>query len=789
MKMKNLRRFTLFLGLCLLFQDAVPVAAALQQENNSSYPISELTDPVPELEKIDEVVIDEIEFKKARVQDAVRVLSELANVNIVATEEAGNAMVSLFVRKLTVEQIVDAICRISGLWFRHNEKSDIYLIMTTDEYKKDIVVFRDEPTRMFKLKYLNVGIAARTVADLFGERVQLMGKADRHYGDDFTVESSYSKFSESIDEGTMDEDGDDDDDEDNDSTNRQRQSSKDVSLDKVDLTTGQIDLLESMAKQQIRAVADGMVGRISQRAEAPIYVTVNRLHNMLFVRTSDENAMKEIAQIIEDSDQQVPEVLLEMKVLEVQLTDQFESAFDISNLSGTTETGSSDGHAINPLNTSASSVTSSLTSSGNFGVMEGSTLVFQALSSQLRVRLQLLEEDNNIKALATPMLLAANNHPARLFIGEETVLTTGFESQDVEVTSGDDVTITSYPVPVTEVKDIGNTLTILPSINADRSVVMRLVHENSTVETNGASIPLLVGSNIEQVAVDTINTSTLEATVLAQDGMTVAVGGMMRTTKSRSESKVPILGDIPLLGFFFKDINDIEVKTELVLLITPHVLSAPSQGEEVTKHRLGELMDHPNEIDMYLASMEEQRQQLQRRHLSARIIGDDIEQRVSEIPAGAVDTVVVQPEKEDKPKQPPQSEDISVISGLEKSFIELIRVAAKQVRRPFLMRQPKGHVKPVALLALGQPQLFEGNILVTKPTASWTNGMHYVTAIEVFNRTQQSASVDVKKLIKPWMAATLERQQLAPAGMDGSSTYLYLISEKSFEKALQSEEN
>lgn len=717
------------------------------------------------------IILDEIEFKKARVQDAVRVISELTDVNIVATEEAGNAIVSLFVKRLSVEDIIDSICRIAGLWYRYNPKSGIYIVMTTTEYQRDIVVFKNEPTKMFKLKYLNVGIAARTIADLFGDRVELLGKANRHLGDDYKLTSLNTNFAEDYDDGEMDtDDSDTDENDDNDNgSNRSRISSNSrQEYSKSELSTGQIDLLEDLTKKQLQAVTEGLVSQVVQRADTPIYVTVNRLHNMLFVRTSDNKAMEQIAQIIEDSDLQVPEVLLEMKVLEVQLTDQFQSAFDISNLSGTTETGSSDGHSINPLNTSASSVTSSLTSAGNFGIMEGSTLVFQALSDNIRVRLQLLEQNNNITALATPMLLAANNHAARLFIGEETVITTGFEAQDVEVTSGDDITITSYPVPVTEVQSIGNTLTILPSINADGTVVMRLLHENSTVEKEGGTIPLLVGSNVEQVAIDTINTSTLEATVLAHDGMTVAVGGMMRTSTIKSESKVPVLGDIPLLGFFFKEINDLDIKTELVLLITPHILRKPSDGEAVTQHRMSDLLDHPNRLDAYLDSMPEQRAAIQQQRLSATIIGEDVVQKKLQL-----DPVV--------------QEETTTLSGQEKAFIDLIRVAAQQRHTPFLLRRPKGRITPVTLLSLGQSQIFQDPSIITKADASWSNGLHYVTAIKVINRSSSSKTLDVGSMIQSWHAATLEQQALAPMGEEGDSTYLYLISDQKFEKAVRGE--
>lgn len=702
----------------------------------------------PGAARAEAISVKELEFKKTKVQDAVRVISELTGVNIVATTAAGEKQITFFIRNLSVADIVDSLCRIAGLWYRYNSKTGTFLIMTTEEYGRDIVVFRNEPVRAFKLKYLNVGIAARTIADLFGERVLLEAKANRYLGDDYKVGAAQGAFAENIDEGIIDDEDDDDDDDSSSSSSsskerseKKRDSASQKKMDAADLTAARLALLEEMQKRQPQMISESSLGQVSKQQQEPtIYVTINRMHNMLFVRTSDEKAMEEIARIIEESDLQVPEVLLEMKVLEVQLTDEFQSAFDLSTISGNQKTGPDDGHTTNPLNPSASSVGSTLLGSGNYGVMENSTMVFQVLSGNLRMRLQLLEAEGNISSIATPMLLAANNHPAKLFIGEETVLTTGFTAEAVDVSdSGSTVTrVTTVPVPETETRSVGNTLSILPSINADRSVVMRIVHENSSVVDNGGKIPVLLGGTVQYVNIDTVNSSTLEGTVLAQDGMTVAVGGMMRRSKSNTQSKVPVLGDIPLLGFFFREEEKADVKTELVLLITPHVLSAPSQGEAITRQRLNKLTSHPNEMDLYFDELDRSRE-------TARGAAGGKE-----------------------------------IDGLNQSFIELTRVAAKQVRMTLLLRKPEGSVKPVHLPALGEVALFPLKGVRVTPMAAWHNGFHYITALKVENTTRSEVVLDVGTMRGTWNAATLETQQLAPAGREGDFTYLYLISEQPF---------
>lgn len=705
--------------------------------------------------KLDSVVIKELEFKNATVQDAVRIISELSGVSIVATGAAGREQVTFFVKNLSVADIVDSLCRIAGLWYRQSPKSGVYILMTADEYQKDIVVFRNEPTQMFKLRYLNVSIAAKTIADLFGERVMLDTKANTFEGDDFKIRTLDKNLTDNSDDTNSSSSDDTNDDSDSSSsqnstsTNRNRslqQSLRQGAAEKdTKLTTGQLSALEGLTKKDLQTVSEALFGQVAKRTEAPIYININRMHNILFVRTADEKAMEEIARVVRQSDLQAPEVLLEMKVLEVQLTDEFQSAFDISTISDGKQTGPDDGQAVNPLNSSASSVGSTLLGMGNSSLMSNPSMVFQALSGTLRARLQLLASKNNLRTLATPMLLAANNHPARLFIGQEMVLTTGFTSQQVQVSSGTNVIVNTVPLAETEVRSIGNTLTILPSINADRSVVMRIIHENSSVEADGGKIPVVVGTAVQNVAIDTVNTAKLEGTVMAQDGLTVAVGGMMRTTKSESNRRVPVLGDIPLLGMLFRDQQESEIKTELVLLITPHVLSAPEQGEAVTRRRLGELTEHPNGVDAYLDNLDKER-----------------------LATGQAS---------------PPGPAAGAVSGLEMSFVDLVRVAVRQVRQPFLFRQPQGNVRPVSMGGTGAVPLFRSLGVQCTPVAAWENGFQHVTAVKVENATDVPLPLNVGDLFGDWRAATLENPALAPRGTAGSVTYLYLISDGSFDQS------
>jgi len=226
--------------------------------------------------------------------------------------------------------------------------------------------------------------------------------------------------------------------------------------------------------------------------------------------------------------------------------------------------------------------------SGNFA-LEPSTLVYQFLNDRIRARIQLLQRDNRTDVISTPVLLASNNRPARIFVGEERVLVTGVESDIITPADGATTVVIE---PQTEIRDVGTTLVIVPKINADRTVTMFVAHDSSSVNFNSATIPIVTDGGVSDFPIDTVDTAVVEATIVGKDGLTVALGGLIRTEVIDSEDKVPFFGDLPVLGFFFRRDEQIRAKRELILLITPRVLFTPEEGERVSRERMDGLSRH-----------------------------------------------------------------------------------------------------------------------------------------------------------------------------------------------------
>src|SRR5690606_8262893 len=116
---------------------------------------------------------------------------------------------------------------------------------------------------------------------------------------------------------------------------------------------------------------------------------------------------------------------------------------------------------------------------------------------------------------------------------------------------------------------------------------LRIVQDVSSVNQGGTVLPVPDGQGgVTGFAVDTVDTANLQGTVVAQDGRTLAVGGLIRTELIDRQEGIPYLMDLPLVGWLFGETVRAEERRELVLLITPHVLMTPAEGEARSRARL-----------------------------------------------------------------------------------------------------------------------------------------------------------------------------------------------------------
>ena len=561
--------------------------------------------------------ISELDLRSSTIVDAVRMVAELSGLNIIATEEAGKKLVTVYLQNVDAINAIDSIVRAANLFYREDSKTKTIRIMTAEEYQDDIVIRRDDVTKVFTLLHPNALGVASSIQDLYGQRVRLN---IRMIDDDILLQMGAAMSSPmgmgGMQNGGVGRNG-------MGGTggfggggmmgggmmgggmmgggmmgggmmgggmlgrNQQNQSIKDELLDGT-LSARQLTQLDQSSSESGEGgeVAASDVSRNSQR-EQTIYVTLNRSHNLVIVRTGDQDAMAAIEQLINEIDRPTPQVLLEMKIVEITLDDSYRSIFDFQFVDGVQGPTAGDQTVRNPFLQTAATAAENVMGVGNFPV-EGGTFVYQFLNDNIRARMELLQTNGNIETVATPLLLASNNRSARIFVGEESLLVRSVSS-NVTIGGLGNGEFTSV-TPITELVDVGTNLYIVPKINADRTVTLVINQDNSTVNKDGASIPV-TGPNgsVTSFPVDTIDTASVSGTVVAKDGLTVAIGGLIRETTIDNVQKVPGLGDLPLVGAAFRKTIQEKKKTELVLLVTPHVITTPLEGQQRSLERVNAL--------------------------------------------------------------------------------------------------------------------------------------------------------------------------------------------------------
>ena len=703
-------------------------------------------------------IIGDIQLTQVRLADAARMLSQVGNANVVVTGSVANQVVSLYLRDASVEDMVRNLCRAAGVWYRFDSSSKTYVVMSGAEYQKDLAIVRDEQTRVFTLRHHNVVATANAVKALFGGRVSLTVPVEEmppvSLGSGNRSSTGGSKGS-SATSGNTNRSGSNtgsggsglsggaslDQPRTGTNTGGGTQGSAAISYDpSSDLNRMSQDRLgrqTSIDANGQPVLGIGEIQDMAARQGPPVFITYNKLNNLLMVRTGDETALKQIAQLIAEMDKPPKQVLLEMKILEVTLDNGFRSVFDIGfGGSGTTSgplgTGS--------LSTTASNYARNAGQTGLFGIEQDATAIWQIMSKSLSLRFQLLAQENKLKVLSSPMLVAANNQLARLFIGDERVLTVGASSQSITGTTG--ATNTQITVE-TEKRDVGQTLSILPRINGDRSVSLTIDQDSSTVKIGDGTIPIASASGqVIYFPIDTVNTATLQVTAHAQDGMTVAIGGMIRDRLERDDEKVPVLGDIPVLGYLFKRDVRASVRSQIVLLITPRVLESPDEANSVAQAKT-----------------------------------QDFNALTATIP----NTPVV-PKLTNNPPAVPGSAIAGGQDG-DTSYAALARAAATAVRQKDPTAAPPEGLRAMPLNDHGRLQLANG--MEARPSASWQRDGLYVTALQVMNLAQQPGQLTPTLIRGRWSAMVLERTQLDAAPGANSWTWAYAISRQPFEQAVE----
>jgi general secretion pathway protein D len=301
---------------------------------------------------------------------------------------------------------------------------------------------------------------------------------------------------------------------------------------------------------------------------------------------ADGQTTKYVSQVVSNLSRPKPQVLIKVVFLEVD----YNKGMDL----GVEGTVTKNLHA--GLTNTASSMFG-LASQGTTPTQGINTLpgagLYSIVGDDFSATLRAIEEVGKVEVLSRPTILARNNQMATIQVGYQVPLPTGIIA----------ATISAGPQTIITYTSVGIILNVTPNITADGMVEMIVAPQISSVDPSlGQTIGYTTNGPITAPAIAIESANTV---VVTPDGQTVVIGGLMKNSKSSTDSKVPILGDIPGLGALFHHKTSSNVKQELIILLTPYVVRTPSDLARMSQDERGRARMSPKaftqpELNQYL---------------------------------------------------------------------------------------------------------------------------------------------------------------------------------------------
>ena len=275
-----------------------------------------------------------------------------------------------------------------------------------------------------------------------------------------------------------------------------------------------------------------------------------------------------IKQIIKKLDVPRSQILLEVLIAEISASDMDDFGIDWrANNTIHSQFNTGLAGASNIVSTSDDGVTlnpnRNILPGFSFGYLNNSLGILGFLNAQ--------DRKQNFNILSSPQILALNNQEAEINVGQDVPIQTRQQSG----TTTDATLVSNY-----EYRPAGIKLKITPQINPSGQITLDLFIEISNIENQGAAAS--AGGN------PTFSKRNVKTNVTAADKQTIVLGGLISTEKSKTVTKIPFLGDIPLLGYLFRRTTNRDVKRNLMVFVTPHMLLNRKQADKITDFKRGE---------------------------------------------------------------------------------------------------------------------------------------------------------------------------------------------------------
>lgn len=484
-----------------------------------------------------------LDLRNIDIIDALKFLAMKTGISIVATKNV-TGRITLIVDSVTIRDIFDIMLRSNDLAYA--KQGDIYNIMTETEYKE-----------LYGKKFSDIR-EVKTIRLQYAIPEQAFALVD-------TLKSDIGRVLVEPDSGTV------------------------LIIDTPEKVAEIEDALKKLEEKNVVRIFKLQYARakdVEEHLKAQLdakkvgTIKADERANLVVVQALPDR-MQDIERLISALDAKTKQVLIDTSIIKVKLTDDLSAGIEWEGLArvglglGMTYFGSTPFTAVqaaadawrsrldvlkdNQQNVGSypfSGFTSDFSSGSK--VVPGEAMHVGMVNGQrdFDVLIKYLQTLGNTQILSNPKLAVTNNQEARIHIGERQAYVT------TTTTTGQSTSTVSEEVTFV---DVGIQLAVTPIINEEGYITMKIKPEISsvvdTLETpSGNFIPI-------------IDTSMAETTVMVKDGASIIIGGLRKEDKVTNDEKFPFLGDVPILGFLFTSKTKSVERTELLIIMTPHIVS------------------------------------------------------------------------------------------------------------------------------------------------------------------------------------------------------------------------
>ncbi len=325
-------------------------------------------------------------------------------------------------------------------------------------------------------------------------------------------------------------------------------------------TTIQADFWSDL-QQTISAIVGGGEGRS---------VVVDRHAGLVIVRAMPGELRDVSAYLYKAQDSLQRQVILETKIIEVKLSDSFQSGIDWAALSSSREVllgntgliaGSSQLFDDDAVANTAAALSSSNTDFANLFTIGGATDDFGAL-------IRLLSTQGEVQVLSSPRVSTVNNQKAVIKVGSDeffvTDVSSSTSSSSSSTTTTPDITLTPF--------FSGIALDVTPQISENEDVILHI--HPSVSEITDQTKNITVGGQTQSLPLAFSTVRESDSVVRARNGQVVVIGGLMQNSTGKDDAGLPGAQDVPILGNLFKQERQVNTRSELVILLRPIVVNS-----------------------------------------------------------------------------------------------------------------------------------------------------------------------------------------------------------------------